>query len=200
MDLQEDNIKKVLIVGAGGIGSWLAENIHKYQAAQHLDVEITLIDDDTVDFKNLRYQNFLKTDLTDNKAEVLANRYKFNWRAKRVNDTTDLKDFDCIISAVDNIQFRKLLFKYAADNDTYFIDLRSEGRTIAFYTKHKKNTLDYLLASLPTSTENGSCQLAFELENNIVQNGNRIIAQIGTQLLLNWYRNEKNQAEFSQRF
>ena len=57
-----------------------------------------------------------------------------------------------------------------------------------------------MLATLPKEGgENGSCQLAYEKEAGIIQNGNKIIARYGAQLLLNWYRNEASKPEFIDR-
>lgn len=192
--------KQVLIVGCGGIGSWLCESIYNYKCNyQFNNIEFTIIDDDTVDTKNLGYQNFKTGDLMEPKAQILGDRYLFKYLIERVETLSIINKFDCVISAVDNSKFRSLLFK---SKDPYWIDLRSEGRTITFYTKHKDNTTDKMLNTLPKDiSDNGSsCQLNFELENNIIQNGNRIIAAIGTQLILNWYRGEFNPPTLSFRF
>ena len=47
--------KNILIVGAGGIGSWLAFNLFKLQEAGQLKQvrSITLADPDTVEMKNI---------------------------------------------------------------------------------------------------------------------------------------------------
>lgn len=198
-------MKKVLIVGAGGIGSWLCFFIHNLnEFHQFSNCSFTIADYDTVDLKNLKYQNFNKTDLTDYKAEVLGLRYKMDILVKKIEKEEELAKYDCIVSAVDGTAFRKLLFKFVykeENKNIYWIDLRSEGRTIAFYTKHPQNNLEKMLNTLPENDkENGSCQLEFELENNIIQNGNKIVAAIGSQLLLNWYRNEFNPPQFSMRF
>lgn len=40
--------------------------------------------------------------------------------------------------------------------------------------------------------ENGSCQLKSDLERGIIQKGNKIVAMVGIQMLLNYLRGEKN--------
>lgn len=87
--------------------------------------------------------------------------------------------------------------------DKYWIDLRSTGKLVAAYCKHSKLTYKDILQTVPeVDLENGSCQLKFELETGIVQGGNRIIAEIGAQLVLTWYRNEghTNPSKFTYNF
>ena len=60
--------KKILIVGAGGIGSWLCYFLHDLQEHDQLNnTWITVADGDTVEKKNLRYQKFSIDDITFNK-------------------------------------------------------------------------------------------------------------------------------------
>src|ERR1035437_6250067 len=114
-------MKKVLIVGAGGIGSWLAFNLHhSITNNQFRDVDFTIVDNDTVDLKNIGYQNFTKLDLLDNKAEVLGNLYALKSIPKRITSTKDLEGYDCLVGAVDNSIFRKLLFNYVAKNPNVY--------------------------------------------------------------------------------
>ena len=187
-------MKKVLIIGAGGVGSWLAWFLDDYcKKNQFYDVEFTFADHDTVDLKVLGYQKFDKTDLTDNKAQALHARYNFAFIPKKIESKQQLKGYDCIVCAVDSSTFRRKFFTMMFEDfpKTYWIDLRSEGRTIAYFTKHLKNTLESLLKTLPKEDiESGSCQLEYERSAGIIQGGNRIIGCIGSQLLLNWCRND----------
>lgn len=194
--------RRILVVGAGGIGSWLAYNLYKLDEHTQLgNAEIMFADDDTVDTKNIPYQHFETEDITDLKVESLAARFGFGSIPKRLTKPTDLTKFDCIISAVDNTKFRKMLFETAEKNpDIYWIDLRSEGRSIAVFTKSKSNTLEKMMGTIPENVENGSCQRDFELANGIIQNGNKIAGVIGSQLVLNWLRGEKNLSEFVMTF
>jgi molybdopterin/thiamine biosynthesis adenylyltransferase len=194
-------MKKLLIVGAGGIGSWLTSHLYELDRHSQLGgLSITVADDDTVDSKNLSYQNYGTEDITDYKVESLAARYGINGLVKKVVDKSDLDNYDCIISAVDNTSFRKLLFKEASNTQIYWIDLRSEGTSVAAFSKHKKNTVPRMLDTIPKEQENQSCQRAFELESGIVQNGNKIVAAIGAQYILNWLRGEINPPVFSAKF
>lgn len=194
--------RNILIVGAGGIGSWLAFNLFKLQEANQLGNvrKIFLADDDTVEVKNIAYQCFENTDILETKVEALSDRFGelFSPMEKRITKQ-DLSDgcrwgnYDCIVSAVDNTEFRRVLFNYCDDHPSiYWIDLRSEGRTIAAYTKHEKNTLEVMMATIPEEVKEGSCQRSFELSAGIIQNGNKIVAAIGSQFILNWLRGDSS--------
>lgn len=188
-------MKQVAVVGAGGIGSWLAfflYNLEKYK--QLSSIGFTFFDDDFVEDKNLSYQNFELDDIADLKVESISARYGFDGISTRVENIDDLKDYDCIICAVDSKSFRKNLFENCNDADKpYWIDLRSEGRTFVFYTKHQNNTIEKMLETLPKDdSEEASCQLEWELLEGTIQQGNKIIAAVGSQLLLNWYREQTN--------
>jgi molybdopterin/thiamine biosynthesis adenylyltransferase len=196
---------RIAIVGAGGIGSYLCKemhNFHKHDQFGACNVEITVWDNDTVDMKNLKYQNFQEFDLGDNKAEVIGMRYDFDYEIERLEEEAAFNNYNVIIAAVDNSKFRRLLYNWAEKNaETYWIDLRSEGRAVAFFTQHRSNTLEKMLDTLADTPEEGtSCQLAFELEKGIIQQGNKIIAAIGSQLFINYLRQEKNSSKFIARF
>ena len=184
-------MKQIAVVGTGGIGSWLA--FYLYDLEQHdqlRDVGFTFYDDDIVEEKNIPYQNFDIDDITDSKVESISARYGFVGEEERVESVKDLKDFDLIICAVDSKSFRQDLFENCnGKDDPHWIDLRSEGRTFVFYTKHDANTTEKMLATLPKDdAEEGSCQLEWELSEGIIQQGNKIVAAIASQLVLNWHR------------
>jgi molybdopterin/thiamine biosynthesis adenylyltransferase len=188
-------MKTMLIIGVGGIGSFLAREINRLILNDQISLDewgVVVCDEDSVEVKNIKYQNFDKTDVFKNKARVIGDRYGFDIRQKRIIETKQLKNYDLIVSAVDNSATRKLIYDYCFSNDTYLIDLRSEGRAIAFFTKElgKEKISEFLKGQV---TEEGtSCQLKYELDNGIIQNGNLIIATMGSQLILNHIRGVKN--------
>tara|TARA_B110000196_G_C21081842_1_gene632890 strand:+ start:146 stop:736 length:591 start_codon:yes stop_codon:yes gene_type:complete len=195
------NSKNILIVGAGGIGSWLCYFLWDLQnCSQLFDSSFTIADGDTVEKKNLKYQKFEIDDITDNKALCMEAKYGFNSIDKLINTSEDLLTYDCIISCVDNTSFRRMMFNTCIKTGKYFIDLRSEGTTIMALTKHKKNDIETLLATIPEEVQDASCQRPFELEGGIIQQGNKIIAGVGSQFVLNYIREDKNPAFFSQNF
>jgi len=199
-------MKNILIVGAGGIGSWLAAQLYHLNYHNQLqDVPITFCDDDTVDTPNLTYQNFIEEDFMEKKVNCLMDRYGFTGIDTRVISASELNPYTCIVSCVDNAKFRNLLFNWAfqeSNVDKHWIDLRSEGNSVAAFCKHKSHTLESMVKTLgkfnkdADVTEGGSCQRAQDLNAGIVQVGNRIIASIGAQYILNYIRHTYSPGQF----
>jgi len=194
----------VAIVGCGGNGSWFTHNMAHLIKHNQIPsgVIFTLFDHDDVAKKNIGYQKFDLKDVLDNKAKVLGERYDLPYKQKKVTKGTDLDPFDVVICAVDNKDFRELLYKYMDKNqDKYWIDMRAEGRVVAIFTKHEKNPLDKLLKTLAKGpSESASCQLSYELDAGIIQQGNVIAAMIGSQFFLNFIRGDENPPEFIHMF
>jgi PRTRC genetic system ThiF family protein len=73
---------RLVLVGCGGTGSWLAPSIVRL-AVELLNggkaVEVTFIDPDRVETKNIPRQNFCGAELISNKAKALAVRYGMAW-------------------------------------------------------------------------------------------------------------------------
>ena len=61
-------MRKVLVIGAGGIGSFLIKFLNKVKL-----YDITVADPDKVEEKNIPYQNFGNGHIGHNKAEVMKN-------------------------------------------------------------------------------------------------------------------------------
>ena len=200
------SIKRVMIAGAGGINSWLVQILSDLAVKGQIPPtwQFTIFDEDCVEKKNLLYQNFTFVDQMENKAKTLGDRYGMLYKSKFVKSPKDFTNFDIVICGVDNKDFRTMLFTYMNDHpEKEWIDLRSEGRVVAAFTKNSKNTLEEMMSTLSTEndTESGSsCQLGFELDSGIIQLGNRIIANIGAQYLLNILRSEISPAKFIYRF
>lgn len=195
---------KVMVAGAGGNSSWFLNFANDLIIKNQIPdtVEFTICDGDDVENKNLLYQDFSKADVLGNKAKVLGIRHGMASKSKYIEDPKEFDDFDVVVAGVDSREFRELLYTYMDQHpEKYWIDMRAEGRVVSFYTKHKKNTLEYLMKTLPPpGTKPTSCQLKYELDNGIIQLGNRIVAMIGAQLFLNYIRGEENQSEFTHMF
>ena len=190
-------VDKIHIVGAGGIGSYFCRSLHDAIIQKQLDprIEIHVYDPDEVEAKNTRYQCFDEIDIADLKVNVMQEKYGFKPHAVLVTANT-LRSWnkdDIVISCVDNRDFRKELFEVCTPSDMpYFIDLRCEGRAICYFTKSKQNTKDKLMESLgrEDNVSSGSCQVPYRFANSIIDFGNRIIAEMGLQLLVNYIREE----------
>tara|TARA_Y100001938_G_C8072452_1_gene423952 strand:- start:145 stop:753 length:609 start_codon:yes stop_codon:yes gene_type:complete len=195
---------ETLVIGAGGIGSYLAETVHKLEEHNQFrtpSVGFTISDDDTIEDKNLPYQNFEEEELLDYKSLAIETKYPtFKGINEKIVKKSQLEGYDLIVICVDNGPTRKLVFEHCCTNkDTYFIDLRSEGQSVHAMTSDGNFSKKDLLKTI-NDQEEGSCQLKYELDRGIIQLGNRIIAQIGAQMILNYTRNEINVDTFTHRF
>ena len=78
--------RKIMIIGAGGIGSYLVQFLKRMNQAQRINVpethlyNITVFDGDTVDTKNLGYQAYDELDVGEKKVECIGgiNAQPFN--------------------------------------------------------------------------------------------------------------------------
>jgi molybdopterin/thiamine biosynthesis adenylyltransferase len=193
--------KKVLIIGAGGIGSYLCAELHRLIVKGQISPEsysFEVADNDSVELKNIQYQNFENKDILKNKAEIMADRYSFYPIKARITGAKQLEGYNLIILAVDNSLTRKAVYDYCFANGIQFIDLRATGRGCgAFTDKYGQKIYETIDGN---SNENSSCQNKFELEAGLIQNGNKIIASIGSQYFLNYIRGDTSPANFVARF
>jgi len=191
-------MKKILVVGCGGIGSYFIKELYNLflkEQINHSDYLVNIMDFDVVELKNIKYQAFDIEDIGKNKAKVLSEKYHFSFTNEKLTDKEQLKGYDIIISCVDNPYTRKLIYEYCDENKVYYLDGRSEGRAIALFS-YKPNNLKKMLATLDFNNVNGSCQNAFEFNKGIIQQGNKIVALILSQLLLNYIRGEENNEQY----
>ncbi|MGD0585573.1 MAG: ThiF family adenylyltransferase [Oryzomonas sp.] len=66
--------RRIIVMGVGGTGSYLAQGLAKMCAGYRLQVEVLLVDPDTVEEKNCARQNFQPWEIGQGKAEALASR------------------------------------------------------------------------------------------------------------------------------
>ena len=71
---------KVIMLGAGGTGSYVAMHLYRLMHCLDRHVHIIIADGDSVEEKNLVRQHFTVSDLGLNKAQVLAERYAAAFR------------------------------------------------------------------------------------------------------------------------
>ncbi len=94
----------IYIIGVGGVGSWLTPALTLLTSPE----QITLIDMDTLEEKNLDRQLFKPEDIGRSKAEALAERYQCNFRHEWFCE--GLMEFDLddwLIVCVDNHRARR---------------------------------------------------------------------------------------------
>ena len=66
---------KIILLGAGGTGGYIAPHLYRIACTLNRDIRIIVVDGDVVEEKNLIRQNFAACDIGENKAKVLAERY-----------------------------------------------------------------------------------------------------------------------------
>ncbi len=115
--------KKIMVIGAGGIGSFLIPLLDRVK-----EYHINVWDDDIVEKKNLSYQDYYANDVGKHKTDVMAERYGSVYsHPYRVLTKQQLKGYDLIICCVDNLELRRLL--YLVDTEKIkWLDLRAQAR------------------------------------------------------------------------
>ena len=115
---------RILIVGAGGIGSHTALALARM--GYH---NLTIYDDDVVDTHNLSSQGFDYRDIGKPKVQAVRSKILAAVRAvvtvhnKKVMSNTNLTGYDIVILAVDNMQARReIILKAAADGVPFIIN------------------------------------------------------------------------------
>jgi len=182
-------MKKIAIIGAGGINSFVAQHLRdvcKLFEKEEL-IYVKIFDEDTVEEKNIlrQNQNFTADDLMEDKAETLAKRYKFDFDKCFITEENikKLEPFDDIILGVDNHKARKLIYKYCWDNNKWLLDLRANGsRTSYFMLDRERKWEDYEkehFSNVDVMERKGGCQRKQDIETDNIQCGNKIIAYMG---------------------
>lgn len=183
--------RRVMIIGAGGIGSFLT------QFLQRLGYRITVFDEDSVERKNLTYQNFFESDVGEKKVECLADR-NYNTVANgsiadepyHVLTEKQLLGFDLVICCADNLAVRRLLYRqgFGSEAKIKWVDLRAQGRNAALISyKIDPKMMDAFLAGDEGSF---SCQsVEWDGSPQGVDCMNIAIAGIATQWIQKWFNN-----------
>ncbi|MFB2881014.1 ThiF family adenylyltransferase [Floridanema aerugineum] len=69
----------IWIVGTGGTGGWLVPNLARLsklmEKSSNKKITCTLVDPDIIEAKNIPRQNFIESEISSNKALILATRY-----------------------------------------------------------------------------------------------------------------------------
>ncbi len=186
-----------MIIGAGGIGSYLVDFLSRIGIYR-----IEVYDDDKLEEKNLTYQNFMPDMVGYNKVSALNNKLKVNGlcpvisQPYRVLVEKQLKGYDLVICCADNLAVRRLLYRqgYGDDAKLKWLDLRAQGRNAALISyKVDENLVDDLLAGAEGSF---SCQ-GGEWDGSPEQvNCMQIaIAGIATQWVQRWFIDNDNVAD-----
>lgn len=118
----------VFIIGCGGTGGYLVRDLGRYVSTLPYGDKclLVLIDGDKVEHKNLNRQNFIKQDLSKNKAEVMAHRYATHYGVNMVAYPQHITK-DNISDLMGNVALSKLISTYflkgASATDTNLVNL-----------------------------------------------------------------------------
>lgn len=129
----------ISLIGAGSIGSWTALALLKLGCSN-----LTVYDQDEVEDHNPGSQIYTSTDVGESKLKALQDKLlslteteiSIKETAITEDNVSELFEHDIIISAVDNIETRKLIFEALKTNTWQgnFIDGRMAGNVIEVYT------------------------------------------------------------------
>ena len=106
---------RVLLIGAGGTGGYLAQGLAKIVAGHKLDLEVLIVDPQDVEEKNCARQNFWHYEIGQGKAESLATRlnqqYGTEFMFAKNKGEAVLEHFHqhgrVIVTCVDSVSARK---------------------------------------------------------------------------------------------
>jgi hypothetical protein len=133
-------MRKILIIGAGGIGSFLIPVLDKVGL-----YNITVADPDIIEKKNIPYQNFSDEDVGEHKVQAMAHKYKSIMAGIKYPILTEkqMTGYDLVICCVDNLGVRRTLY----NTSLKWLDLRAQGRNAALVShKADPKMYDMLLA------------------------------------------------------
>lgn len=176
-------MRKVLVIGAGGIGSFLIPLLDKVGL-----YSITVADPDKVETKNLSYQNFGEGDVNLYKVGSMKARFNSVKLTSQYPILTEkqMQGYDLVICCVDNIGLRRTLY----NTSVKWLDLRAQGRNAALVShKADPKMYDTLLAGEEGSF---SCQGdSWDGSNKGVHFMQVAIAGLGAQWIQRWFNDEE---------
>ena len=175
-------MRKVLMIGCGGIGSFLIPLLDK-TGLYKLDV----YDPDVIETKNITYQNFTDVDVGENKAENLGKRFNQTVRAYPfpVLTAKQLKGYELVVCCADNLAIRRTMY----NSKVKWLDLRAQGRNGVLVSYEEKPELFTELTSGPEGSF--SCQGdAWDGGTKNIHFMHCAIAGIGAEWIQRWFNNE----------
>ena len=175
--------RKILVIGAGGIGSFLIPLLDKVGL-----YNISVADPDKVETKNLPYQNFTEEDVNLYKVSSMNARHNSVSKASQFPILTEkqMKGYDLVICCVDNLGLRRTMY----NTKIKWLDLRAQGRNAALVS-HKADIKMYesLLAGKDGSF---SCQGdSWDGSNEGVHFMQVAIAGMGAQWIQRYFNDEE---------
>lgn len=143
-------IKKIKVIGLGGIGSYLIEPLSRYVSYSNCSCELTFIDGDVYEDKNRERQNFSRC---INKAEDSCDNYKekfpkihYRYKNEYINEDnviSTIREKDIVFLCVDNHATRKVVSDRCSELDDVCLisggnDL-TDGNVICYLRENGKD-------------------------------------------------------------
>ena len=98
--------RKILVIGAGGIGSYLISFLNNLNNLYDIQVN----DDDKVETKNLTYQNFTFDEVGKHKVDCMKRHACVKIASPYpILTPNQLEGFDLVVCCVDNLGTRRML-------------------------------------------------------------------------------------------
>tara|TARA_R100001591_G_scaffold38694_1_gene50080 strand:+ start:9278 stop:9853 length:576 start_codon:yes stop_codon:yes gene_type:complete len=177
-------MRKIMIIGAGGIGSFLVSFLDRIGL-----YDITIYDDDLVENKNLTYQNYGLIDVGDKKVDAIVRKSSnVTGEPYFVLVKEQLANYDLVVCCADNLAVRRLLYKegHGEDIENKWLDLRSQGRNAALISYKTDPTLMDSMLEGPDGSF--SCQgTDWEGEAEGIDAMHIAIAGAATQWIQKWF-------------
>tara|TARA_R100000329_G_scaffold15719_1_gene16209 strand:+ start:2536 stop:3111 length:576 start_codon:yes stop_codon:yes gene_type:complete len=177
-------MRKIMIIGAGGIGSFLVSFLDRIGL-----YDITIYDDDLVENKNLTYQNYGLVDVGDKKVDAIVRKSSnVTGEPYFVLVKEQLANYDLVVCCADNLAVRRLLYKegHGEDIENKWLDLRSQGRNAALISYKTDPTLMDSMLEGPDGSF--SCQgTDWEGEAEGIDAMHIAIAGAATQWIQKWF-------------
>ena len=187
----EGTPKKLAIIGAGGIGSNLAELLIPALRRLKLPASITMMDDDVVEAGNLGHQRYTERDLTMKKVDALTARLAKKDSCveliacnENLRTAAQLEPFDMVIVCVDRPEPRRLVHALSIP----WADLRCGGDGyVMLSSKSEPNLVRYMTPD----HEPMSCQHPGALDDGNLEFGFANAASLGAQWALQVLRGQQ---------
>ncbi len=185
-------MRRVMIIGAGGIGSYLASFLDRIGI-----YDITVFDNDTLEPKNLTYQNYDKEDVGLLKVNNLSAKLSsVRPEPYLVLVAKQMLQYDLVVCCADNLAVRRLLYRQGLNNDAKFhwLDLRSQGRNGALISYKIDTSLVDSMLSGPDGSF--SCQgTEWDGSPEDINCMHIAIAGMATQWIQRWWQDKENVAD-----
>ena len=181
-------MRKILIIGVGGIGSFLTQFLCRLKI-----YDITVADSDSVDKKNLLCQNYHSHNLGQNKSKELWKAYpEIKPVSYDILVDKQLKGYDLVICCADNLDVRRLVYRqgYGSHSKVKWLDLRAQGRNGILISHLIDPSLTDAFLDGPEGSF--SCQAdSWDGKPKNIDMLNIIMASIGAQWIQKWFNKEE---------